>query len=69
LTYRQKAPQNCAYALKFHCWGFLRTFNPKSDQKSSYRVDVTLTLFSENDPLVTYFMYLILRFFFNVLSL
>ena len=51
------------YALKFHVWGFLRAFNPKSDRKSTYRVDVTLTSFSGVFRLVVVAIYLINMYF------
>lgn len=67
VIYRQKAPQNRAYVLKFQGWGFLPGFNPKSDRESAYRIDLMLTLFSGYFRLVVGIIYLIIIYFFNVL--
>lgn len=54
---------------QIHGWGFLRAFNPKSDRKSTYRVDVTLTLFSGGGRLVVGIIYLITIYFLMCCSL
>lgn len=67
--HKDKKYQSRAYALKFHGWGFIRVFNPKSDRKSTYRVDVTLTLFFGVFCIVIAGIYLIIMYFLIFCSL